>query len=126
MRTSRTRPAGRTKMIKGIAALAVAASAALAVPTAAAADTTTTGTAPAAEQQPGAAAKAAAADVSWGVEPSSKDGPDGRDSLTYELKPGESITDYVGVSNFGTQPVRMHVYAMDALMTSDGAFTLPP
>ena len=73
-----------------------------------------------------AAPSAGSADVSWGVEPSTKEGPNGRDNLSYELKPGESVTDYVGVSNFGSEPLKMHVYAMDALMTEDGAFTLPP
>jgi hypothetical protein len=65
-------------------------------------------------------------DISWAVQPSSADGPDGRDTLTYTLAPGESVTDYVGVSNLGAEPLEMRVYAMDAAMTADGAFTLPP
>lgn len=65
-------------------------------------------------------------DVSWAVQPSSEKGPNGRDNFTYSLKPGDSVTDYVGVSNFGKKPLQMKVYAMDAITTKDGAFTLPP
>lgn len=72
------------------------------------------------------AAQAEEGDISWAVQPSSAEGPDGRDTLTYSLAPGESVTDYVGVSNLGAEPLEMRVYAMDALMTADGAFTLPP
>jgi len=64
--------------------------------------------------------------VTWAVQPSSADGPDGRDALQYSLGPGETTTDYVGVSNLGAEPVTVRVYAMDALMTADGAFSLPP
>ncbi|WP_157802809.1 DUF916 domain-containing protein [Compostimonas suwonensis] len=71
-------------------------------------------------------AQAADDDISWAVQPSSATGPDGRDTLSYQLAPGESVTDYVGVSNLSAAPLQMRVYAMDALMTSDGAFTLPP
>lgn len=64
--------------------------------------------------------------ITWAVQPSSANGPDGRDALQYSLGPGETTTDYVGVSNLGAEPVTVRVYAMDALMTADGAFSLPP
>lgn len=76
-----------------------------------------------------AAPAAAIADddvTTWAVQPSSAEGPDGRDAFTYTLAPGEAVTDYVGVSNLGSEPLELRVYAMDAAMTADGAFTLPP
>lgn len=72
------------------------------------------------------AAQAEEDDISWAVQPSSADGPDGRDVMNYTLSPGDTVTDYVGVSNLGTSALEMKVYAMDATMTADGAFTLPP
>ncbi|RIJ78962.1 DUF916 domain-containing protein [Nakamurella silvestris] len=72
-----------------------------------------------------ASASADDGDFSWAVQPSSKEGPDGRDRFEYTLKPGESVTDYVGVSNYGTKPLKMHVYPMDAITTSDGSFGIP-
>lgn len=80
-------------------------------------------TAPAASAEEGAAD---GVETSWGVQPSSEQGPDGRGAFVYELEPGESVTDYVGVSNLGAEPISVRVYAMDAVTTSDGAFTLPP
>ncbi|QEO13972.1 DUF916 domain-containing protein [Agromyces intestinalis] len=62
----------------------------------------------------------------WGVQPSSEQGPDGRGAFEYTLGPGETVTDYVGVSNLGAAPISVKVYAMDATTTADGAFTLPP
>ncbi|MFB8387416.1 hypothetical protein ACFC3F_09800 [Microbacterium sp. NPDC055910] len=74
-----------------------------------------------------APAATAADDVTtWAVQPSSAEGPDGRDAFVYTLAPGETVTDYIGVSNLGTTPLNLRVYAMDAAMTADGAFTLPP
>ncbi|MWB97605.1 DUF916 domain-containing protein [Agromyces seonyuensis] len=67
-----------------------------------------------------------AGQITWAIQPSSPEGPDGRDVLEYSLGPGETATDYVGVSNLGAEPLVVRVYAMDALMTADGAFSLPP
>ncbi|GAA3588059.1 hypothetical protein GCM10022198_09540 [Klugiella xanthotipulae] len=72
------------------------------------------------------AAFAADDDISWAVQPSSAEGPDGRDVMSYTLSPGDTVTDYVGVSNLGHNTLSMRVYAMDAAMTTDGSFTLPP
>ncbi|MGF3057495.1 hypothetical protein [Microbacterium sp. YY-01] len=65
-------------------------------------------------------------DISWSIQPSSAEGPDGRDALIYTLGLGESVTDYIGVSNLGDESLTVQVYAMDAIMTADGAFSLPP
>ncbi|WP_127792361.1 DUF916 domain-containing protein [Agromyces sp. LHK192] len=73
-----------------------------------------------------AAHAAEGGDTVWGVQPSSEQGPDGRGAFDYVLAPGETVTDYVGVSNLGAGPISVRVYAMDASTTTDGAFTLPP
>ena len=75
---------------------------------------------------PSAASAAPDDRTTWAVQPSSAEGPDGRDAFSYTLSPGETVTDYVGISNLGAQPLELRVYAMDAAMTADGAFTLPP
>lgn len=64
--------------------------------------------------------------ISWAIQPSSAAGPDGRDAMVYTLTQGETVTDYVGVSNLGDETLTVQVYPMDAHMTSDGAFSLPP
>lgn len=74
----------------------------------------------------GAGAAHADNEITWAVQPSTAEGPDGRDHLEYRLSPGEAVTDYVGVSNLGAETLELTVYAMDAIMTEDGAFTLPP
>ncbi|MDA1361472.1 DUF916 domain-containing protein [Glycomyces luteolus] len=77
-----------------------------------------------------AAAQEAAAEepavVTWGVNPSSQDGPDGRSAFDYELDPGETLIDFVGVSNFGTEPLTVGLYALDAFTTETGTFDLLP
>jgi hypothetical protein len=64
--------------------------------------------------------------VTWGVNPSSQDGPDGRAAFDYELDPGETLIDFVGVSNFGTAPITVELYASDAYTTETGTFDLLP
>lgn len=68
----------------------------------------------------------APAAVTWGVNPSSQDGPDGRAAFDYELDPGETLIDFVGVSNFGTEPITVDLYASDAYTTETGTFDLLP
>jgi hypothetical protein len=72
------------------------------------------------------AAEAEPAAVTWGVNPSSQDGPDGRAAFDYALDPGETLIDFVGVSNFGTEPITLQLYASDAYTTETGAFDLLP
>ncbi|MEU5153925.1 DUF916 domain-containing protein [Glycomyces sp. NPDC021274] len=64
--------------------------------------------------------------VTWGVNPSSQDGPDGRAAFDYELDPGDTLIDFVGVSNFGTEPITVDLYASDAYTTETGTFDLLP
>ncbi|MCC3763114.1 DUF916 domain-containing protein [Glycomyces sp. TRM65418] len=64
--------------------------------------------------------------VTWGVNPSGQDGPDGRAAFDYALDPGATLVDFVGVSNFGTEPITVQLYASDAYTTETGAFDLLP
>jgi hypothetical protein len=72
------------------------------------------------------ATEAEPAAVTWGVNPSSQDGPDGRAAFDYALDPGDTLIDFVGVSNFGTEPITVQLYASDAYTTETGAFDLLP
>lgn len=63
--------------------------------------------------------------VTWSVQPSTPDGPDGRTEFDYQAAPGSTISDWVSVSNFSTGPATFRVYGADA--TTDYAtasFTL--
>ncbi|MGF1618571.1 MAG: WxL protein peptidoglycan domain-containing protein [Acidimicrobiia bacterium] len=62
--------------------------------------------------------------VTWGVIPSSADGPTGRTAFEYLLDPGESVTDWLGVSNYGYQDLELEIYATDAFTTPEGGFDL--
>ncbi|WP_127819636.1 hypothetical protein [Microbacterium sp. CPCC 204701] len=67
----------------------------------------------------------AAEEVSWGVQPSSPTGPDGRDVFDYQVAPGTVVSDWFAVTNRSTQPATFHVYAADATTDYDSAsFTL--
>ncbi|WP_162146000.1 WxL protein peptidoglycan domain-containing protein [Glycomyces tenuis] len=73
-----------------------------------------------------AAAQEEPAPATWGVNPSSQDGPDGRAAFDHTLDPGETVIDFVGVSNFGTEPIILRLYASDAFTSESGAFDLLP
>jgi len=75
---------------------------------------------------PSSALAADDGDISWAIQPANQDGPDGRDSFKFTLKPGESVTDWVAVSNLGDKPLTVKVYPMDAQTTVDGSFSIPP
>ncbi|AXO34986.1 WxL protein peptidoglycan domain-containing protein [Micromonospora chalcea] len=62
----------------------------------------------------------------WAVQPSGPGGPTGRNYFTYDLAPGDSVTDHVGVTNLGDRPLTFAVYGTDAYTTTDGAFALLP
>ncbi|MFE2614684.1 WxL protein peptidoglycan domain-containing protein [Micromonospora chalcea] len=64
--------------------------------------------------------------VRWAVQPSGSGGPTGRNYFTYDLAPGDSVTDHVGVTNLGDRPLTFAVYGTDAYTTTDGAFALLP
>jgi hypothetical protein len=64
-------------------------------------------------------------EVTWSVQPSSPDGPDGRTELTYDVAPGSTISDWVSVSNYSDRSATFRVYGSDATTDYDtGAFTL--
>jgi hypothetical protein len=65
-------------------------------------------------------------DVRWSVQPSSAKGPDGRDFIIRRAAPGETLTDYVGITNLTTRPLTFTVYGTDAYNTDDGSFALLP
>ncbi|MFY1636465.1 WxL protein peptidoglycan domain-containing protein [Solwaraspora sp. WMMB335] len=67
---------------------------------------------------------AAAQSLTWGVAPSSPDGPDGRPAFEYKLDPGATLTDYVAITNHSDQPITLDVYASDAFTTEQGGFDL--
>ncbi|MEV4627376.1 DUF916 domain-containing protein [Micromonospora sp. NPDC049523] len=77
---------------------------------------------------PGHAAPAAspAADITWAVQPSSPSGPTGRSYFAYDASPGQRIDDHVAITNLGTTPLTLTVYATDAFTTIDGGFGLLP
>lgn len=66
------------------------------------------------------------APVTWGVVPSSPNGPDGRSAFTYTLDPGGEVADMVGVVNYTESPLPLRVYASDATRGGDGGFDLLP
>ncbi|MDG4764172.1 DUF916 domain-containing protein [Solwaraspora sp. WMMD406] len=69
-------------------------------------------------------ASAAAQSLTWGVAPSSPEGPNGRPAFEYKLDPGATLTDYVAISNHSDQPITLDVYASDAFTTDQGGFDL--
>ncbi|WBB95966.1 MULTISPECIES: DUF916 domain-containing protein [unclassified Solwaraspora] len=81
------------------------------------------GATPAAAQPAGPAPADA---VTWAVQPSSADGPTGRNYFVYDLAPGAEITDHVAVRNLGDQDRTFTVYGTDGFLTDDGAFALLP
>lgn len=60
--------------------------------------------------------------VTFGVRPTGKDGPDKRSTFAYSATPGGSVEDQVEISNAGTKPITVRVYANDAFTTSGGGF----
>ncbi|MFI9639277.1 WxL protein peptidoglycan domain-containing protein [Micromonospora sp. NPDC051925] len=62
----------------------------------------------------------------WAVQPSSAKGPTGRNYFIYDLAPGSTMTDHVGITNLGDRPLTFDVYGTDAYTSTDGAFALLP
>ncbi len=72
-------------------------------------------------------ASTAAADdtVGIGIAPAGTNGkPDGRSRFTYKVDPGQTITDQVRVTNAGTTPLVVTVFAADAYNSENGDFSL--
>jgi hypothetical protein len=56
--------------------------------------------------------------------PASESGPDGRSRFSYEVAPGQQLTDNYSVTNTGTTAQVMRVFSTDAFNTEDGSFGL--
>ncbi|WP_432835318.1 WxL protein peptidoglycan domain-containing protein [Dactylosporangium sp. CA-092794] len=84
-------------------------------------------TPPAPAPPTGTAAQTPQGSVTWSVQPSSAQGPDGRKEFSYtDIKPGTVVRDYVAVTNFSAMPVTFQLYATDALNGNNGALQLQP
>ncbi|WP_167047049.1 DUF916 domain-containing protein [Salinibacterium sp. ZJ454] len=71
------------------------------------------------------AAHAEDGDVTWGVQPGSSAGPDGREAFDYQVAPGTVVSDWVSVTNSSTTEISVRMLAEDATTDYDtGAFTL--
>ena len=79
---------------------------------------------------PGAPAAAAPGDTNsggratFGVRPTGKNGPDNRPTFAYAATPGGVFNDQVEISNAGTKPLTLKVYAGDAFTPRTGGFDL--
>ena len=65
--------------------------------------------------------------VGIGIAPAGADNkPDGRSRFTYKVDPGQTVTDHVRVTNAGTTPLVVTVFAADAYNSDNGDFSLRP
>jgi hypothetical protein len=101
-------------VIMGIGALGTLPAGAASTPRTGAATT-----APAATAPPGGR-------VTFGVEPASANGPDGRSSFSFGATPGAVVEDDVAVVNYSTVSLSLQLYATDAINISGGGLGLPP
>ena len=62
--------------------------------------------------------------ATFGIQPATAKGPDGRPYLLYPVAPGASVNDHVAVVNLSRTPLTLRVYATDAFNGADGAFSL--
>jgi hypothetical protein len=60
--------------------------------------------------------------VTFGLEPASATGADGRPALTYSVTPGAVVFDHVAALNYSAQPLTLQLYAGDAVETSTGGY----
>lgn len=80
--------------------------------------------APARAQDPSAPPSPGADRLTWGIQPSTPNGPTDRAAFELTLEPGEDHVDYIGVSNYSERPIDLVLYASDAFNTADGSFAL--
>jgi len=64
--------------------------------------------------------------ITWALQPSSAEAPDGRISLRHTIAAGDQIDDVVALTNFSATPARFALYASDGTITADGSFDLIP
>lgn len=62
--------------------------------------------------------------VTFGIEPASATGADGRPNLSFGVTAGATLDDHVAVLNYSSIPLSLQVYATDAVETSTGGFGL--
>jgi hypothetical protein len=62
--------------------------------------------------------------VTFGIEPATAKGRDGRPNLAWGVTPGALLTDHVALVNYSTKPLHLSVYATDAYTSQDGGFGL--
>lgn len=63
--------------------------------------------------------------VTFGVEPASAAGPDGRSSFSLGATPGAVVEDHVAIVNYSAVPLTLQLYATDAVNLSGGGLGLP-
>jgi len=64
--------------------------------------------------------------ITWALQPSSAEAPDGRISLRHTVAAGDKVDDVVALTNFSATPARFALYASDGTITADGSFDLIP
>ncbi|MDI1465853.1 DUF916 domain-containing protein [Catellatospora sp. KI3] len=62
--------------------------------------------------------------ATFGIQPGSPTGPDSRAQFLYSATKGAVVKDQVLVTNYGTAPLTLNVYASDAFNTAEGGFDL--
>ncbi|MGO9961935.1 MAG: WxL protein peptidoglycan domain-containing protein [Acidimicrobiales bacterium] len=62
--------------------------------------------------------------ITFGIQPSGPRQPDKRSWFIYALKPGVTIQDWVAITNFSLTPLRINLYARDAVESPSGAFAV--
>lgn len=64
--------------------------------------------------------------ATFGIQPAGPKGVDARSYFTFNATPGAVVADYVAVTNYSTKPLRLSMYATDAVNTISGDFALLP
>ncbi|MFE5407454.1 hypothetical protein [Microbacterium sp. NPDC056569] len=67
-----------------------------------------------------------APETTWSLTPATAEGPDSRVSLRHVIGAGQSVDDFVTLTNFSPHPARFDVYASDGLVSASGDFDLLP
>ncbi|MCL1898016.1 MAG: DUF916 domain-containing protein, partial [Micrococcales bacterium] len=62
--------------------------------------------------------------VGIAIAPASQNGLDDRSRFSYQIEPGQKISDHVRVGNPGSTPITLTVLAADAYNTEDGGYAL--
>lgn len=64
--------------------------------------------------------------VTFGIQPASSKGPDGRGYFDLGSTPGGQYTDRIAVTNYADQPITLTLHPTDAVNTPEGDFALLP